>query len=222
MHPIDLVEDIAIGHGYERFEPRIPKIPTLAVPLEGREFANKLREVMVGLGYQEAVTFVLTNEKEEFEKVKKQETERVQIQNPKTVDYTMARLDLIPSLLRIFAQNQASEFPQKVFELGLTLKPDKNSETGAANVLKIAAGISHSQAGYTEMKSNLEAFMRNIGKTFELSDIKDEAFLPGRVAQLSINGNAAGIIGEIHPEALGNFKIDYPVVLFELNVEKLK
>src|SRR3989344_9162187 len=64
MHPIDLVEDIAIGHGYERFEPRIPKIPTLAVPLEGREFANKLREVMVGLGYQEAVTFVLTNEKE--------------------------------------------------------------------------------------------------------------------------------------------------------------
>ena len=58
------------------------------------------------------------------------------------------------------------------------------------------------------------ARLKRYGKTFELSDIKDEAFLPGRVAQLSINGNAAGIIGEIHPEVLGNFKIDYPVVFY--------
>ena len=239
MHPIDLVEDIAIGHGYEKFEPHVPKIATIANPLEKEEYSNRIREITLGLGFQEVVTFILSNELNEFEKIKKERVEHVEILNPKTVDYTMARLSLIPSLLNVFAQNQSNEFPQKIFELGQTVKVDKNAETGAINVLKLCAGISDSKIGFTEMKSNLETFFRNFGKqhgslasvrvkeqssftNFELNEIDDETFIGGRAAQILVGGKIIGVIGEIHPEVLNNFKIDYPVVLFELNIEKLK
>ncbi len=222
MHPIDLVEDIAIGHGYEKFEPRLPKIATIAKPNEKEEFADRIREIALGLGFQEVVTFVLSNEQNEFEKIKKERVEHIEILNPKTVDYTMTRISLIPSLLNVFAQNQSNEFPQKIFELGNSVRVDKNLETGAKEVLKICAGISYSNAGFTEMKSNLEGFFRNIGKNFELNEIEDETFISGRAASILIDGKAIGVIGEIHPEVLGNFNIEYPVVLFELNVEKLK
>ncbi len=222
MHPIDLVEDIAIGHGYEKFEPRVPKIPTIAKPQESEEVLEKLRAIVSGLGFQEVVTFILTNEGNEFDKVKKQRIEHVEILNPKTIDYTMSRVSLIPSLLGVFAQNQSSEHPQKVFEIGQALKVEKFAETGAMNVLKLCAGISHSNAGFVEIKSNLDAFFRNIGKSFELKEIEDEAFISGRAAAIIVNGNEIGVIGEIHPEVLTNFGIEYPVALFELNVEKLK
>lgn len=222
MHQIDLVEEIAISHGYEKFEPRIPKIPTIAKPNENEEHANALRSIMIGLGMQEAVTFVLTNENDEFAKAGKQATERVEIKNPKTADYTMARVSLLPSLLKVFSQNQSSEMPHRIFEIGNAVHIRSGAETGAANVLKLAAGISHSEANYSEMKSILEALFRNLGKKFEISEIKDETFIEGRAAEILINGEKAGIIGEVHPEVLNNFKIEYPVVLFELDAEKLK
>ncbi|MFH1623136.1 MAG: phenylalanine--tRNA ligase subunit beta, partial [Candidatus Aenigmatarchaeota archaeon] len=34
MHPIDIAEDVAIAYGYDKFEPTVPKVPTIAQPLE--------------------------------------------------------------------------------------------------------------------------------------------------------------------------------------------
>ena len=222
MHPLDLVEDVAIAHGYEKFEPRIPQIPTIAKPNEKEEFANLLRNIMSGLGFQEIVTFILTNEGEEFDKTKRQRLEHVEIQNPKTIDYTMARTSLIPSILRAFAQNQSNEMPHKMFEVGTVVHLDKYYETGAKNITKLIAGISHASAGYSEIKSMLEAFCRNIGTEVSFAETEDGAFIEGRVAEIKAKGEKVGIIGEIHPEVLLNFNIEYPVALFQLNIEKLK
>lgn len=222
MHPLDLVEDIAIAHGYEKFEPRIPQIPTIARPNDREEWANLLRSIMIGLGFQEIVTFVLSNEKDEFEKIRRQPIEHVQIQNPKTVDYTIARTSLIPSALRAFAQNQSREMPHRIFEIGNTIQIDKHSETGARDVPKLIAGLSHASAGYSEIKAALGAFFRNIGKKFEIAETSDAAFIEGRIAEIRIGGERAGVIGEIHPEVLGNFNIEYPIALFELSVDKIK
>ncbi len=222
MHPLDLVEDIAIAHGYEKFEPRIPQIPTIAKPNEKEEFANLLRNIMSGLGFQEVVTFVLTNEREEFDNARRNRIEHVEIQNPKTIDYTIARTSLISSALRVFSQNQPNEMPHKIFEIGLAAKIDRHTETAAQNVSKLMAGISHASAGYSEIKAVLEAFLRNIGLKAEFSESKDTVFIEGRAADIKVKGEKIGVIGEIHPEVLGNFNIEYPVALFELDIGKLK
>ena len=43
----------------------------------------------------------------------------------------------------------------------------------------------------------------------------------GRAVDILVNGNKAGVLGEISPEVLSNFGIEYPVVLFELDLGKL-
>lgn len=221
LHPIDLIEDIAIAHGYEKFEPRIPKIPTIGKENKAESFSNTLKEIMVGLGFQEIVSFILSNEEKQFDKVNKRKNGYVKIQNPTTEDYTMARVSLIPSVLETFSQNLSSEMPQKVFEIGITAQIDKKAETGASNKRKLSAGIMHSSANYSEMKSYLDSFFTIIGKEFTIKKSSDKCFISGRAADILLNKKKIGVIGEVHPEVLTDFGIDYPVVLFEVVVENL-
>ena len=61
MHEIDIIEDVAIAHGYMNFEPEIPDVPGTGKRLEERELDNVLREIMVGCGFQEVINLILTN-----------------------------------------------------------------------------------------------------------------------------------------------------------------
>ena len=222
MHPIDIVEDIAIAHGYEKFEPRIPKIPTIGMPDEHNEFKNRLREALVGLGMQEAVSFVLSNYDREFTKIRKKPIGFVEILNPKVEDYTIARVSLAPSLLDTFKLNASTEMPLKIFEVGTTVRIDKDAETGAANVDKVGGAVLHSGANYSEMKGVVEAFLSALGKKFAYKDAKNELFMEGRAVEVIIDGKGAGFFGEVHPEVLQNFSIEYPVTLFEFDTEALR
>ncbi len=221
IHPIDLVEDIAIAHGYEKFEPRIPKIPTIGRENEKEELSNDLRSILSGLGFQEVVSFILSNEDKQFDMINKRKNSYIKIQNPKTEEYTMARVSLIPGILETFAQNLSSEMPQKIFETGITAKASKKAETGAYNKRKLAAGIMHSSANYSEMKAYLDSFFISIGKEFKIKESKDKCFISGRSVDIQVKGKKAGVLGEVHPDVLTDFGIDYPVVLFEVDIEKL-
>ncbi|MFH1450674.1 MAG: phenylalanine--tRNA ligase subunit beta [archaeon] len=221
MHNIDLVEEVAIAHGYEKFEPRIPKIPTIGRPNPSEGFLNYLRNAIVGLGFQEVVNFVLSNEHREYTAMNRSVDPHIEIWNPKTEDYTTARTSLAPSILNTLSMNASSEMPHKIFEVGITVQMDDKAETFARNENRIAAAVSHSSANYSEMKAYTEAFLTQLGKTVSFKDSKDEAFIPGRAVVIQIDGKRAGVMGEIRPEVLANFKIEYPVTLFELETDKL-
>jgi len=221
LHPIDLVEDIAIAHGYEKFEPRIPAIATIAKANADEEDDNAIRNIVSGLGFQEIVTFVLSNRKKQFEMLGKKKNSFVEIQNPKTEDYNMARISLIPGLLETFSVNSSTEMPQRIFEVGFTVQIDEKAETGARNSRYLAAGIMHSNANYSEMKAYVDTFFTAIGKKFEISESKDSAFIPGRCIDIKVSGKKVGVMGEVSPKVLSNFGIEYPVVVFEVELEKV-
>jgi phenylalanyl-tRNA synthetase beta chain len=222
MHSIDIVEDIAIGHGYDKFEPRIPKIPTMGIPYEKYDFENRLREVLIGLGLQETVSFVLSNYEREFVKIRKTPVEFAEIMNPKTEDYTITRVSLAPSLLDTFRINASTEMPLRIFEVGKTVRIDKNSETGAVDVEKVGGAILHSGSNYSEIKAVVEAFLAAVGKKATYREAKNGLFIEGRAVEVLIGGKPAGFFGEVHPEVLQNFEIEYPVTLFEFDVEALR
>jgi len=221
MHNIDLVEDIAIAHGYEKFEPRIPKIPTIGKPNPAENFSNHLRIGMVGLGFQEVVNFVLSNEDRDYVDTRRGPDPHIEIWNPKTSDYTMARTTIAPSLLHTLSLNASSEMPHKIFEIGLTVQLDSKAETGARNERRIASAVSHSGANYSEIKAYLEAFLTQLGKKFEFQESHDMIFIPGRAVVIHVDGKKVGVMGEVHPEVLSKFKIEYPVTLFEMSVDGL-
>jgi len=61
MHPIDLVEDIAIAYDYDNFEPNIPPLLSEAGEDALEVFSRSIRNFMVGHGLLEVVTFMMSN-----------------------------------------------------------------------------------------------------------------------------------------------------------------
>ena len=58
-----------------------------------------------------------------------------------------------------------------------------------------------------------------LGKNIEFEEIEHPSFISGRVAKIVENGKEIGILGEIHPIVLENFKVYMPVAAFEISLE---
>jgi phenylalanyl-tRNA synthetase beta chain len=86
-------------------------------------------------------------------------------------------------------------------------------------VKKLAGMICHSSANFTEIKSTVSSVLSNLGYSMEISDSSNTSFIPGRVADVSgesKSGKITGFFGEISPEVIRNFELEYPVIAFEI------
>jgi len=83
MHPIDLVEDVAIAYGYDKFVPNIPPIHTKAGEDELEIFSRYIRSFLIGFGYMEVVTFMLSNREKLFTKMSIAEESLAEVDNPR-------------------------------------------------------------------------------------------------------------------------------------------
>ena len=222
MHAMDLVEEIAIAYGYDKFEPEIPKISTIGEedPLE--VFCSRLRNLLVGYGLQEVVTFILTNKKNLFEKMLLKEERIAETANPKTEEYSVVRNRLLPSLMEVLWRNRHREYPQRIFEIGDVVELDEVSDTGAVTKRKLAIALCHSKASFSETKSLIESFLINIGlKNYELEESDTSYFIPGRAAKILVDKRCLGEFGEIRPEVLENWELEIPVSACEISVDLL-
>jgi phenylalanyl-tRNA synthetase beta chain len=222
MHAIDLVEDIAIGYGYDRFEPEIPNISTIGEedPLEN--FSKKLKNLLVGYGLQEVVTFMLTNRNNSYKKMKVEEKDVIETINAKTEDYSVMRSWLLPSLMEVLWRNRHREYPQNIFEVGDVLELSLSSETGAKTMRKLGVVLCHSKANFSEMKSMVESILSNLKiKDYRIEESTLPCFIPGRAAKIVINEKNLGRFGEINPEVISNWEIEMPVTACEICVDFL-
>lgn len=220
MHPFDLAEEVAIGYGYENFKPEIPNISTIGEEKKMEVFSRKLRELMVGFGFQEVMCLTLTNKELLFGKMNLKERPIVEIANPKTEEYTICRDQILPSLLEVLSKNKHREFPQRIFELEDVVVLDKRSDAGARNVKKLGAVISDHEIGYSDIRAVVDAFLKSLGIEYKIKAVNHNSFIKGRVGSI-ITKREIGILGEISPLVLTNFGLENPVVGFEINVEEL-
>jgi len=114
------------------------------------------------------------------------------------------------------------EYPQKIFEVGYAVTFDEKAETQTRDVLKLACVTTHSNANFTEIKSNLDALLLNLGlKNFELAEDKHPSFLEGRTATVCAKRKNIGVLGEIHPQVLNNWQLKNPAAAFEISIEEI-
>src|SRR3989344_8728104 len=222
MHELDIAEDVAIGMGYHKFQPRLPKVPTISERLERNEERILLRDIMIGSGFQEVATMLLTNDHNEFVKMNIEETDVCRILNSVTKECNICRKNILPSILRVLTQNKHVEYPQNIFEVGECVILDNKAETGTKNVRKLCTAVSDVQISYEDISSNLDALFRNLGIKYSLKKTEHPSFISGRVAEIIVSGKSIGIIGEIRPIVLNNWNLEKPVVAFEIDVEKMK
>ena len=219
LHEVDVIDDVARAYCANNFEPEFPKVSTLGELTKTTRIKNKIRELMLGLGFQEVFTLILSNEAEQLNKMNfKSNQEPVYLEDQVDKSINMLRISLIPELLKVLYYNQHYEFPQKIFEVGDVVFKSQNQETKSLEKIYLAALISNSVIGYEEISSIADSFFSNLNIKYKLVKTKDKRFLDGRVAKIIVNNKEVGVVGELFPEVLENFKLENPVVGFELDL----
>jgi len=221
LHEVDIIENIAIGHCIKKIEPELPEISTIAYPDNARLFENRVREIMIGMGFYEVMSLMLTSEDEHYKNLRLDEDDHVMVSQPISQDRTMIRKSLINGLMEFLEDNKHEELPQKIFEVGDVAYIDEAAETGTKIIKKIACAVTHSTANFTEIKSITDAFILNLGLKMEIETYDHPAFIRGRCARVeatgeAVEGSVVGYFGEVDPEVITNFELEYPVVAFEM------
>jgi phenylalanyl-tRNA synthetase beta chain len=221
MHQVDLVEDIAIAYGYNNIEPFWRELPTTGRLRPEQRLIDTAREFMIGLSFQEVLTYTLTSTESLFDKMNCEKTRIVEVANPKVVTMSCLRNWLLPSLIEFLGCNQSVEFPQRIFELGKVTVLDKTKETMTKDDEWLAAATSHPSASFSEIKSVLDAFFMNFGVDWQIKEAVHPSFIEGRVGTATANGIDIGVLGEIHPKVLEAWKLENPVAAFEINIQEI-
>ena len=219
LHEVDIVENIAVQYHINDVVAKLPDINTVAYENNWFKAESTIREVMIAMGFQEVMSLMLTNEEAHYEKMNQEEKPHVQVARPITIDRTMIRTSLINSLMEFLEDNKHEDLPQKIFEIGDVLYLDETKENKTVSSKKLAAVVCHSSANFTEIKSIVSSVLSNLGYTMEIKDSENKTFIEGRAADVvgeAQKGRVEGFFGEISPEVITNFTLDYPVIAFEI------
>jgi phenylalanyl-tRNA synthetase beta chain len=221
MHQVDIAEDIAIAYGLENIEPRWPRHATIGGLSVAEEVSDLLREILIGLAFQEVLTFTMTTPEKLFTKMRLKPAKVIEVANPKVLTFTCLRNWLLPSLLEFLSHNTHVEYPQRIFEVGLCFVHDPGQPNYVKEVRKLACASIHALASYTEIRSYAQAIFQTLGFPFEVSELNHPSFIEGRAVQLSVEGRAIGFMGEVHPEVLNLWGLGNPAVALELEADEI-
>jgi len=216
LHEVDLAEDIAVGFGYRNLTGELPRAMTHGRELSTGFRAERARQVMIGLGFHETMSFCLTSPGRLYAAMGRPEGDAARVLNPVTEDQTVLRTELLPSLMELLRINKHHDLPQRLFEVGEVV-------TGRRNGRRLAAVLIHPRASFTEAKALAAAVMRELGREgrYLLKPDDRPGFIKGRCAAIVMEGSSAvaGVFGELHPQVIVNFELAHPVAGLELDLD---
>ena len=219
IHAIDVVEEVAIGYGIYNLKPTISPSTASGQKNSLSIYIDIIRQTLIGLQMLEVVNHSIVGRKIQYELPGVNKPNKIlAVDGPKSVQYEILRDTLIPSLLASLSRNVHEEYPQRLFEIGKIFQwTDIVKEYWSLGVV-----VAHNKADYTEVKSLMQALLKtSFGKAAFTQVITHPIFITGRCAGIVVDEKYVGIIGEITPLAIDNFKVRVPVAAFELNLSEL-
>ena len=218
LHWVDLAEEVAIGYGYDNFKPEIPAISTIGEEDFSAVKKRTVCSILTGLGLLECSSFHLTT-KDDIKKMNYEFRDFIEVLDSKT-EYQVLRNDLTSNLLKIFSENSDSQYPQKIFEIGRVFELDKESktETGIKETDKLAIAICQETVSFTDLKQILDYLFKMLEKPYEIKEAEVVGYISGRCGHILVDGKVIGVLGEIAPRVLKNWKIKMPVVSCEIEI----
>lgn len=213
MHPVDVIEDAAVSYGFANFGSSPPSSQTTGSMLPMTNFSEGISELLIGYGYSQVVTFMISGTEYQVRRMRLASAEGVKIQNPVLEEMDMLRSSLLPGMLSLLESNKHNELPQKIFEVGDVHSPGP--------VTHLAVMSMHPKAAFAEAKSMVDALGRDTGSEIVCRPSSDPRFIEGRQMAISISGEEIGIFGELHPEVITNFNLYNPIAAAELDLRKI-
>ena len=220
LHPCDLVEDIMIGYGLGNFQPEMPQDFTMGRLTAAEEMGRKVKDIMVGLGFQEMVYNYLGSRREYATNMEVDGKQYISIANPMSENYEMVRPSIIPSMMESESVSGHAPFPHKIFEVGKVAFLDDSDNSGTTTRNNLGFLSSDSVMGFNEVSSLVNTLMYFLGKEYSLASLDGDArFIEGRCAAVMLGETKVGVFGEISPKVLENWGCGMPTVATEIDLD---
>jgi len=222
LHPVDAVEEIMISRGMASFQPIMPRDFTVGRISAAEEFGRKVREIMVGLGYQEMIYNYLGSRADFVDRMGSDGADLVEIANPMTESAAVVRNSILPSLLGSEAASAHAVYPHRIFETGKTVVKDASQNTGSRTLNSLGLLWADREAGFNDVNAHVQALFYYLALEPELSALEDTRFITGRCAELRVAGRRVGLMGEVHPAVLERWGIQMPCAVAEFDLDAMR
>jgi len=244
---IDLIEEIARLHGYDKFENTLPAYSGAVVELPQAAADAAVRKRALALGYNEAIslTFISHADAEEFSS-SAAGSKVLELENPQSEAASVMRTSLVPGMLDMLARNLNRDADNvRLFEmaqvyelvdgertepkrasLGATLTAVRGSIPvgGTLDVSKEASKGEQAAAAeaFRAFKGDVENLLAPFGDTNLTFDRRSaDYFHPGRSARALLDGMPVAQFGQIHPDVIQARKLRQEVFVAEFDLEAL-
>ncbi|MDO8885552.1 phenylalanine--tRNA ligase subunit beta [Candidatus Oleimmundimicrobium sp.] len=234
---IDLIEEIGRIYGYNRIQSTLPESSGKQGGLSlSQKIEKRIKNSLTSSGFWETInySFVTPNFYEKIRLDKKDPLAKcVLLKNPLSEEQSVLRTTLIPGLLDVAKRNVNRDiYNAQVFEMGRVFRPVSGKELPDEPLMVAGAATGSWSEGqwfgkeplidFFDVKGAIENLLADLGiKDWFLRKALHSTFHPGKCAELLIDGDVAGILGEVHPEVNAAYEFPNKVVVFELFVSKL-
>ncbi len=249
-YDVDLVEEIGRIYGYDKLPFTLPHgaIEMSACP-EDTINELKVKELMVSLGYQEAICYSFVEPK--AQNLITPDNPGIKLTNPISEDLSVMRTSLWTGLIGALVYNQNRQQNRiRLFEVGSRFVPgafktddskteNKNRDKvqGKSDLLQevMIAGIINGSASpeqwgektqavdFYDLKADVEALLSLGGNlsSYHFSAEQNPALHPGQSARIYKDNHPVGWMGTLHPRVAKALDVKSTSILFELEFDAI-
>jgi phenylalanyl-tRNA synthetase beta chain len=230
---IDLIEELARLHGYDKFPNTLPAYSGEVHDLPDARKDARLRSTLLALGYNESIslTFISKEDARRFSTAAE-----LDLANPLSDEASVMRTSLVPSMLNMLAHNlnrgtdnvrvfEAGKAFEAVGEKSVELKRIVIGATGTVDagvVRGLAVGAEARPLSFFDVKGDIEDLLAHFNH-WELGYDSQTAdyYHPGRSARAVMDGTVVAQFGQIHPDVAAARKLKHDVFIAELYLDRL-
>ncbi|MED3622690.1 phenylalanine--tRNA ligase subunit beta [Neobacillus thermocopriae] len=227
----DIIEEVARLYGYDNIPKTLPIGSATPGKLSDYQKRRRIvRQYLEGAGLYQAVTYSLTSEVKASQfAIEKRDTIRLAM--PMSEERSVLRLSILPQLLEVLKYNSARQNDSMaVYETGNVflangqdVLPEEKEHLAAA-----ITGLWHNHSWQGEkkpvdffvLKGVLEGLFSKLGLTDRVTYVKAQidGLHPGRTAEIQLDGEKIGFIGQLHPSVQKDLDLKDTYV-FELTLK---
>ncbi|MBZ9572213.1 phenylalanine--tRNA ligase subunit beta [Patescibacteria group bacterium] len=225
----DLIEEIARVYGYQEVPATFP-IGVLVPPKRNIEifWESLTKNILKEFGFSEVYNYSFVSERDR-EAFGYKIRDLIEIENPVSIEQRYLRPSLIPNFLKNLQKNFKYQKKIRIFELGKIFQRSK-VEKKMLTALLAKKEVSSGADEFYYLKGILDLLLNKLG----ISNIWYDSYRPTpeesklaiwqpkKCAEIKVDGEEIGFLGEISPKILEDFKINTRVVVFDLDFEKLQ
>ncbi|MGR2919878.1 phenylalanine--tRNA ligase subunit beta [Acinetobacter sp. 1125_18A] len=206
----DLIEEVARIHGYDNIQISLPVIDVKLAKHQDQFELTQLRQTLVTLGYQEAISFSFADLK--LEKQLNSQVNPLALANPISSDLAVMRSTLLSSLIPCVQYNiNRQQSRVRFFELGLRFDYQNAKSIEDLKQIPTLAMIAvgskqieswHGKAqvmDFFDLKGEVEEILAAGRVHVEYVRSDREWLHPGQSAEILVDGKSVGYLGRLHP-----------------------